>query len=294
MAFNPDLELAYIPAQEIPQAYREDSRFSHKSKGWNTGADFAAEIPPMASDAVTQAVRATLKGRLIAWDPKTQSARWSVEHDNAWNGGVLSTAGNLVFQGKLNGEFAAYNAATGEVLWTHELEAGGASGPGTYAIDGEQYVTITTGWGSAYALTTGLAFDAPVSPTVGRVVTFKLDGTGNIPKADIPSIERVAKADAFGDAEMVSRGSIAYSVNCLVCHGALAISSGVLPDLRWSAVTSSAASWSSVVLDGVLSSNGMVSFSHVLDSQSAEDIRAYVLSQAHLDMADRVAATAAP
>lgn len=294
MAFNPDLQLAYIPAQEIPQAYREDSRFSHKSKGWNTGADFAAEIPPMSSDAVTQAVRATLKGRLIAWDPKTQSARWSVEHSNAWNGGVLSTAGNLVFQGKLSGEFAAYNAATGEVLWTHELEAGGASGPGTYAIDGEQFVTITTGWGSAYALTTGLAFDAPVSPTVGRVVTFKLDGTGSIPKADIPSIERVAKADAFGDEAMVARGSVAYSVNCLVCHGALAISSGVLPDLRWSAITSSSASWSSVVLDGVLSSNGMVSFSHVLDSQSAEDIRAYVLSQAHVDMADRMAATAAP
>ncbi|MEP0203158.1 MAG: PQQ-dependent dehydrogenase, methanol/ethanol family [Halioglobus sp.] len=287
MAYNPDLQLAYIPAQEIPASYQEDANFSNNSTGWNTGSDFSADIPPIATKDVIKAVRATLKGRLIAWDPKTQSARWSVEHKNAWNGGVLSTAGNLVFQGKLSGDFAAYNAATGEALWSHNVRSGAASGPGTFEIDGEQYVTITTGWGSAFTLSSGLAFDGMASATVGKVVTFKLGGTGDIPVPDIPKIEQTARADAFGDEQTVARGSVAYSKNCLVCHGFLAISSGVLPDLRWSPITATPESWSTVVLEGALSSNGMVAFDHILSPQDAEDIRAYVLSQAHIDMAER-------
>lgn len=293
MAYNPDLNLAYIPAQEIPGVYQADQHFTQNDKGWNTGADLSAGIPPIAPSAVAKAVRSTLKGRLVAWDPQTQSARWSVEHENAWNGGVLSTAGNLVFQGKLNGEFSAYNAATGEVLWTYNIQSGGASGPGTFSVDGEQYVTITTGWGSAFALTTGLAYEGRASSTVGKVVTFKLNGKGSIEPPSIPSIEKTAKADAFGDEQAVVRGSVKYGTTCMVCHGALAISSGVLPDLRWSAMTGNADAFRGVVLGGALSSNGMVSFEHELSVGDVEDIRAYVLSQAHVDMAERAAAKAA-
>lgn len=293
MAYNPDLNLAYIPTQEIPAVYQEDPRFAQNEKGWNTGVDLSAGIPPIAPKAVVKAVRSTLKGRLVAWDPQTQSPRWTVEHDNAWNGGVLSTAGNLVFQGKLNGEFNAYNATTGELLWSYNIRSGGASGPGTYAIDGEQYVTITTGWGSAFALTTGLAFEGRASATVGKVVTFKLDGKGSIAQPNIPKIDQTAKADAFGDEQAVIRGNVTYSRNCLVCHGALAVSSGVLPDLRWSAITGNADAWRGVVLDGALSSNGMVSFDHALSADDAEDVRAYVLSQAHTEMAERATEAAA-
>ena len=292
MAYNPDLKLAYIPAQEIPQAYKEDAQFATNPTGWNTGIDLSTDVPPIATRADVQAIRATLKGRLIAWDPQSQSARWSVEHGNAWNGGVLSTAGNLVFQGKLNGDFVAYNAATGDALWSHDVRSGAASGPGTFAVDGEQYVTITTGWGSAYGLSSGLAYDQKVQSTVGKVVTFKLGATGTISKPEMPTIDRTAKAESFGDEDMIARGTVAYARNCGVCHGPFAISSGVLPDLRWSAITSSADSWASVVLEGSLASNGMVSFAEHLGEQDAEDIRAYVLSQAHTDMAERAEAQA--
>ncbi|MFT5578555.1 MAG: quinohemoprotein ethanol dehydrogenase [Paraglaciecola psychrophila] len=292
MAFNPELQLAYIPAQEIPGSYQEDARFITGPVGWNTGADFSADIPPMVSPADIKGLRATLKGRLIAWDPKTQSARWSVEHSNAWNGGVLSTAGGLVFQGKLNGEFAAYNAATGDPLWSYNVLSGAASGPGTYAIDGEQYLTITTGWGSAYGLTNGLAYDQKVKSTVGKVVTFKLGATGTITPPDMPSIDRSAKAETFGDEATIAHGMVAFARNCAVCHGALAISSGVLPDLRWSAFTGDAAAWNSVVLEGALAANGMVSFAQYINTEDAEAIRAYVLTQAHTDMQTRDAAVA--
>ncbi len=281
MAFSPQTGLAYIPAQEIPQAYAEDPRFRARPVGWNTGADFAAGVPPIAPPEVRQFLRSTLKGRLIAWDPVARAPRWTVEHANAWNGGILSTAGGLVFQGKLGGEFAAYDAASGEKLWSHDLKSGGNSGPGTYEIDGEQYVTITTGWGTAFGLAAGFAFDEKVSPSLGKVVTFKLGGTGEIPDHGLAEIDRTPKAEPFGSMAMVADGTVHYARNCAVCHGPLAISSGVLPDLRWSATTADAEFWNTIVLDGALASNGMIGFSEWINPSEAEAIRAYVVAQAH-------------
>jgi len=281
MAFNPDLGLAYIPAQEIPQAYVEDSRFTSRPVGWNTGIDFSAGIPPIAPPEVAKMLRASLKGRLIAWDPVARKARWTVEHENAWNGGVLSTAGGLVFQGRLTGDFSAFDAATGAKLWTHPLKSGGASGPGTYMIDGEQYVTITTGWGSAFALAAGFGFDEKVSSSVGKVVTFKIGGTAEIADTALPPIDKTPKAAAFGSLSVISEGTVHYARNCAVCHGPLGVSSGVLPDLRWSAITGNKDAWKGVVLDGNLAANGMVSFADYLTPEEAEAIRSYVLTQAH-------------
>jgi len=294
MAFNPDLGLAYIPAQEIPAAYAEDPRFTDQPTKWNTGSDFSAGVAPDLPPGTLQAVRATLKGRLIAWDVVAREPRWSVEHENAWNGGVLSTAGGLVFQGKLGGEFAAYDSATGEKLWSHDLKSGGNSGPGTFEIDGEQYVTITTGWGSAYGLAAGLAYDEAVPPTVGKVVTFKLGGNQIIADADAPMIERTPKGEDFGSPEMIQAGMVHYARNCAVCHGQLAISSGVLPDLRWSQITADAPTWASVVNDGTLAANGMVAFSDVLSPEESEEIRAYVMRQAHNAAAEADSAGGAP
>lgn len=281
MAFNPDEGLAYIPAQEIPQAYAEDPRFAARPVGWNTGIDFSAGVPPIAPPEVAKFLRASLKGRLIAWDPVARSPRWSVEHGNAWNGGVLSTAGGLVFQGKLNGDFVAYDAATGDKLWSHNLKSGGASGPGTFMIDGEQYVTITTGWGSAFALAAGFAYDEKVPSTVGKVVTFKLGGTGEIADSGLAPVDATPKGEAFGSMAVISEGTVHYARNCAVCHGPLAVSSGVLPDLRWSAITANADAWKGVVLEGNLAANGMVSFAEYITPDEAEAIRAYVLTQAH-------------
>ena len=285
MAFNPELNLAYIPAQEIPQAYFSDPRADAKPAKWNTGMDFADGVPPTLPEGLqTQMLRPMLKGRLIAWDPVAQEPRWTVEHNNAWNGGVLSTAGGLVFQGQLEGIFAAYDAATGDKVWEHDVKSGAASGPGTYMIDGEQYVTITTGWGSAYALAAGYGYDSAVSPTVGKVVTFKLGADGEIPDVQLTEIDRTPKAPAFGTETMLAEGSVHYSRNCATCHGFFARSSGVLPDLRWSEYTGDKDFWYEVVHDGSLQENGMVSFADVLTEDDMEAVRAYVLGQAHADV----------
>ena len=113
-----------------------------------------------------------------------------------------------------------------------------------------------------------------------------MGGTGEIPEPAMSAIERTPKTEAFGDADQLSAGMVHYQRNCAVCHGELALSSGVLPDLRWSAVSANADAWNGIVLGGSLASRGMVSFAEHLDPAGAEAIRAYVVKQAHI-AADR-------
>ncbi|MDX1563632.1 MAG: PQQ-binding-like beta-propeller repeat protein, partial [Gammaproteobacteria bacterium] len=83
-------------------------------------------------------------GFLVAWDPVTQQERWRVHFSTIENSGVLATAGNLVFHGTQNGDFAAHDARTGEILWqTETLRTMGS--PVTYEIDGRQYISIMAG-----------------------------------------------------------------------------------------------------------------------------------------------------
>lgn len=281
MAYNPVHKLAYIPAQEIPQAYAFDPLWKNKPVNWNTGSNFAVGLPLNVPPEVMKFLRASLKGRLIAWDPISRKPRWTVEHENAWNGGILSTAGDLVFQGKLDGNFIAYNAGTGQKLWAQNVKSGIAAAPITYSVEGEQYVTVTTGWGSLYSLVAGYAYDNKVGPSVGKVVTFKLGGTAQIDDPEFAVIERTAKSDRFGTDDVLQEGLVHYARNCLVCHGPLAISSGVLPDLRWSVYTADAEIWNDAVYKGTLKDNGMVSFKDVLTPADIEAIRAYVVTQAH-------------
>jgi quinohemoprotein ethanol dehydrogenase len=99
MAFHPGHRLAYIPAVNVPSVvdWRGDGEFGDTLEVFDE-VDGKPHVP----------------GLLVAWDPLTQSRRWAVEHDVAFNGGVLATAGNLVFQGDAHGRFATYCADTGE------------------------------------------------------------------------------------------------------------------------------------------------------------------------------------
>src|SRR2546423_1007499 len=94
MSFNPQTGLAYIPAQDPFFAYAGVKDFQHRPGAWNTGNDFSQlkMVPPVVPT-----------GHLLAWDPVAQKERWRVQYKTIWNGGLLSTAGNLVFQSKAEG-----------------------------------------------------------------------------------------------------------------------------------------------------------------------------------------------
>ena len=91
-------------------------------------------------------------GRLLAWDPVKQKEAWRAEYVAPWNGGTLTTAGNLVFQGTADGRFIAYNATSGEKLWETPVGTGVVAAASTYMIDGKQYVSIAVGWGGVFGI----------------------------------------------------------------------------------------------------------------------------------------------
>ena len=115
-------------------------------------------------------------GYLIAWDPVKQAPRWVVTQETSWNGGVLATRSGLLFAGA-DKTFNAYDAATGEKLWTDPTAAVVMAGPATYSIDGEQYIAVTVGYGGSNAVIGGRYPRRP-----GRVYAYKLGGTVKAPE----------------------------------------------------------------------------------------------------------------
>ncbi len=285
MAYSPREKLAYIPAQQMPQLLQDEQRDPDPDAYWNLGYNLAAGVPLEYPAGTIEFLRKSNQGWLIAWDPIKQEARWTVEHDGPWNGGILSLDTGVVLQGQREGGVNAYDAATGDKLWSTNVKAGALSGMSSYAIDGVQYVTITTGWGTAFSLAGGYGYTSPVPPQVGRVVTFKLGGTGEIPDAMELAVERTPKGEAFGSPEQIANGLRHFADNCSVCHGPLAVS-GALPDLRWSYATADKNEWTDIVENGALSDNGMVSFKEQISPEAMEAIRAYVMNQSHLAVAN--------
>jgi alcohol dehydrogenase (cytochrome c)/quinohemoprotein ethanol dehydrogenase len=209
---------------------------------------------------------------------------WRVEVGHPWNGGVLSTAGNLVFQGTGMGEFIAYRTDTGERLWSAPTQAGVLAAPISYTVDGEQYVAVEVGWGGAFGLAAGeLARDSHTAANLPRVLAFKLGATGQLPAlpATAPAVLD-PPPDAASSVD-VTAGKALYHTYCSTCHGDSATGSGILPDLRYSGLLKNAALWDSTVRDGPRADKGMVAFKDEVSSADAAKIRDYVIHRANED-----------
>ena len=227
----------------------------------------------------------------MAWDPLQQKQAWAVERPGPWNGGTLSTAGNLVFEGTAGGRFEAYRADKGEKLWSFPAQTGVMAGPVTYAINGEQYVAVLAGWGGVFPLATGeVSFKSGRVRNISRMLVFKLGGTANLPTLEPPQEPSVVAPllNRVSDAT-IHQGEQLFQRYCAACHGDVAVSGGVLPDLRYSATLEND-EWFSDVLGGMLQSEGMVSFAKELSSEDAADIRAYVIFRRNQSVAQKKSA----
>jgi alcohol dehydrogenase (cytochrome c)/quinohemoprotein ethanol dehydrogenase len=281
MSYSPLTRLVYFPVTDMAFPYIPDTDFRRRHLAWNTGVDFNAGSLPQ-DEAVKAQLKEALKGHLTAWDPVTQTERWRVQYDHPWNGGVLSTAGNLVFQGEAMGSFAAFDAESGTKLWATATGTGILAPPITYEVAGEQYVAIEVGWGGAFGLAAGeLARDAHIATNAPRVFAFKLDGRASMPPIPAaPQRELDPPADVAAEDTIVA-GKMLYHTYCGTCHGDSAVSTRVLPDLRYSPYIRDSGALASVVLGGALESRGMVSFQRELSNEDLEAIRAYVIRRAH-------------
>jgi quinohemoprotein ethanol dehydrogenase len=232
--------------------------------------------------AELQGVLEMIKGYLLAWDPVQQKEVWRHEHPGASNGGTLSTAGNLVFQGNTMGDFQAFRATDGEALWRAPAGSGVVAAPMTYSVDGVQYVTVLAGWGGAYPLVMG---EAGVQQgrvgTVSRVLTFKLGGTGSLPPGGVPAERRPEPPELTASADLIATGRKHFYDNCMACHGIEAVSGSTIPDLRYMDAATHAA-FAGIVM-GARANKGMPSFAQHLTMDEINAIHAYLVERAHVE-----------
>jgi quinohemoprotein ethanol dehydrogenase len=278
MAFNPKEKLVYIPVINVPFTYGNDPNYKHTQGAWNLAVDGLLNSLP-DGDAQRKALLPALNGDLVAWDPVAQKARWTVHRDTFWNGGILATAGGLVFQGGGDAKLSAFDAATGKTLWSADTGQAVVAGASTYEIDGEQYVAVMVGAGGSGQLSS--PYFMSLHPRLpGRLMVFKLGGKAKAPAYDItpmPALD-LTGVTTTGDA---AKGYETFEKTCNVCHGSKA-SGHFLPDLLHSPIILKAEDFKGVVIDGVKAPNGMASFKRFLTEGQAEDIRAYLLKEAAL------------
>lgn len=294
MSYNPMTGLAYIPAQYIGGAYMPPvapNEQTRKPIGFNLGGAMAAVDLPDDVNFV-KAMQSATKGQLVAFDPRTGKAKWTAEQQSPWNGGTLTTAGNLVLQGNGMGEFNIYAANSGKLLYSLHVQSGVLGGASTYSVDGEQYIAFLTSKGGAFPLVSGYAGGASRQvPNIPRLIVLKLGGKAQLaalPK-ETPYIWNPPAQ--IGTPADLAAGASNYQRYCLVCHNPGGVGGGVLPDLRKSGVIADAATFKSIVIGGMLQDRGMVSFKTVLTPQEAEQVRAYIISRAHYAKANDAALT---
>tara|TARA_A100001037_G_scaffold302002_1_gene332711 strand:- start:12210 stop:14462 length:2253 start_codon:yes stop_codon:yes gene_type:complete len=278
MSYSPDTNLVYIPALDLSFVYAQDNAFQYNPEEWNMGIDTSAMIPSKDPDEVIAALQA-VRGHLAAWDPVSQREVWRVQHATTWNGGLLSTAGNLIFQGLADGRFAAFKADSGELVWEFPANVGIMAAPVTYAVDGEQYVAVAAGWGGAFGLTSGVPRHRDNVMAEGRILAFKLGGNAELPEPQVTHINIPQPPDMRTTPEQLAHGELLYHRYCALCHGpGLLQSTAGIADLRYS-TPEIHASWDAIVRGGAFAGRGMASFAHVLEPADSEAIRAYVVNQ---------------
>jgi quinohemoprotein ethanol dehydrogenase len=286
MSYSRETHWVYIPVMEVPFKYSADTKFQYRPGGWNLGIDIMAGALPDDMDA-RRKIRPLIKGRLIAWDPVAQKEMWRVELGGPANGGVLSTAGGLVFQGTSDSRFVAYDARAGKELWEFATQSGVIAPPITYAIDGVQYVAVLAGWGGGYSVMSPFIDKSSGNlDTPRRMLVFKLNGSDVLPPAQPEALRRPTFSADTWTAATVAKGKTLFYQNCVVCHGDAAVGGRSVPDLRYSAALASADAWRTIVIDGALTARGMVSFRPRINAVDAEAIRSYVSGESRRQFDD--------
>jgi quinohemoprotein ethanol dehydrogenase len=275
MAFHPTTGLVYIPARVGTQmVHVPDKKWKYDPNRDNVGIDGYYEGPLFAK----MASMPPPSGELLAWDPIAHKPVWRAKYPVLDGAGVLATGGNLVFQGRADGIFAAYRATDGEQLWRFDAGTGIMAPPVTYTVDGVQYVTVMAGWGGAAGLMNAPSVGA-ARPGYGRILTFALNGTATLKVLPFGHKESPVPAiTTKQNPRMVHEGSLLFNSHCFICHGLNAVA-GPLPDLRYSS-KEVLDSLESIVLRGTRASDGMPSFRKILTAKEVKAIRSYIIARA--------------
>ncbi len=285
MSFSPQTGLVYIPTIIYPWVYRTDEDFSFTKKKWGTGIVYGGSAPPFNEETkpFTLAHADTIERNVLkAWDPVKQKMVWEVENEiPKGNGGVLSTSGNLVFQGTNTGHLKVYNATSGKLLKTIETGTGIMAAPMSYLIDGEQFVAVMAGFGGTNLTIGPIEEVAAIHKyqNYGRILAFKLNG-GTTPLP--PKVVRTMVPMPPGiklDEVMFNKGKDLFFAYCGFCHQAGKPEEffSQYPNLAMME-ESTHNIFKNIVLDGAYAQNGMASFKDVLNESDVDAIYQYITS----------------
>jgi quinohemoprotein ethanol dehydrogenase len=297
MSYSAQTHLVYIPVIDVPAVWVDllhnggsvryiDGFFTVNGvivDDTYDAADLKHLYGPLPEMAAIKAARPQKPTRelLLAFDPLTGQKAWEVETSagiRGYDGGVMSTAANLVFQGRGSGELWVYAADSGKVLAKIPTGSHILAAPMTYSVNGEQYVALQVGYGGA-AITIG-----PIPPTsaalthqnVNRIIAFKLGG-GAVP-APAPRDEgpMPLPPTQTASAASIEAGEIKFVEECSRCH---VLGPSSTPDLRRLSAELHAA-FKDIVLRGILGGAGMERFDDLISEQDADNIHAYLIDQA--------------
>jgi quinohemoprotein ethanol dehydrogenase len=273
MAYNPTTGLVYFPAHVNSFPFGNDSIWKFNENGRNVSAPIAhlPTIPdPNRPSNMDQ-------GQLLAWNPRTQKEVWRVNYPATfWNGGVMATAGGLVFQGTGEGKFLAYDATDGKKLWETNVGSGVIAAPITFTVDGKQYVSIAVGWGG----NPGHRIRFTEENYPGTIFTFAIDSKETYSGFYKSKPKELIQLPVSVPAAEISNGQLLYNANCRTCHGWIGDNGGSIPNLTYSS-EGTFQIIEDIVLKGMYLKKGMPNFSDRLNKKEVNDIKNYILHSAN-------------
>lgn len=276
MSFSRQTGLVYIPAIEQGRIYVDAPDLANWS--FTPGQVINNGIgPPPPNLTVPPG-----SNRLLAWDPIAQREAWSVPLQGAKNGSIMSTAGNLVFQGTVTGHLTAYAADTGRQVWSFDAHNGILAQPISYMAGGRQYITVLSGW--RMTGTSGAGLDWDYRTQHRRVLTFAIGGTAQLPADDITPAPFADEASFRIDTARAQQGAAIFGRRCALCHGGSLVAGGAAPDLRRSFIPLDNASLTAVLHEGVLRQNGMPQFAE-LTAEEIVSLQHYIRQQTRVAIA---------
>ncbi len=289
MAYNPGTGLVYIPVIDAPMVFVDTAKrpigtingtfnvFGMFPEGYDPKAlkpAFGA-MPAMADLTRTAGgpPKPQSRGFIRAWDPVKARIAWEVPTPTMQDGGIMTTAGNIIISGDPTGHLVVRRADTGATLKSIDTGTSIMAAPMTYRIGDTQYVAVLAGLGGAGNWTFAPNTAAYKYGNAARLLVFKLDG-GAVPlpeplpplKFDEPPPKRTFTA------AQAAKGEDLYVHNCSVCHG---FGRGLLPDLRRISPATHDV-FNQILLEGLYVPKGMANFSDTLSKADVEAIHAFV------------------
>jgi quinohemoprotein ethanol dehydrogenase len=297
MSFSPKTGLVYIPSLDVPNVILNmagnGGALAHVEGFFNADGlipddtyDAAAmkrlfgPLPDKAELAKERPGTKMVREILKAWDPVKRQVVWgqvTSEGNRGYDGGVLSTAGNIVVQGRGDGTIWVYNATTGQPIKTIQTGSHIMAAPMTYKVGGVQYIAVQAGYGGS-----GISFPIPPSSAAyrnmntNRILVFKLGG-GAVPQPDarVNPFDYPEPPKFTATAAQIAHGEEKFTEYCSRCHG---FGPGVTPDLS-RLPPEVHAMFADIVLKGALAPLGMAPLNDLVTKDDVEAIHAYLLDQ---------------